>query len=403
MTPGASGRESDRSDWGGIWLGLAISSLAAFQMLKLPPALPLMSDAYGYDRITAGALVSIYALSGLLLSVAASSLAAQRPVLIMAGSLGCFLLGNLVTLVVPEVAWLNLLARAVEGLAYAVFAIAGPVLANRSAAQRDLSIIAGIVAIWVPVGQIFALTVGFLTFHAYGWRPLWGVSLALTLIVAFWLWRRWRGVAAALAGLAGEASVAAISNRERIVLWCAGGAFAIWGGQYIAFMTWLPAYLVESHGVAAHHTAAANALSVVAVLISALATGGLLQRGVPLGLLFGGACLVQAGVWFAAPHLSGWAGLAAITLYGVVSGAPPTCLFAVPGRLLGGERSGPRAFAPLMTGRNLGIFGAPIAAGWLIGASGWSGMSIVFTLVTLTAMAAGIAMARAITNTKKAA
>jgi predicted MFS family arabinose efflux permease len=391
------------SDWGGIWLGLAISSLAAFQMLKLPPALPLMIDAYGYDRITAGALVSIYALSGLLLSVAVGRLAARHPFFIMAGSLACFLVGNLITLAAPEIAWLNLAARAIEGFAYAVFAIAGPALANRSAAPHDLSTVAGIVAIWVPVGQLTALGVGYLTFNAFGWQPLWWVSVALTVLVGLWLWRRWTPVSHALAELAGDAGGFIASARERALLWFAGIVFAIWGGQYIAFMTWLPDYMVETFSVGAHTAAAANALCVVAVLISGLTTGWLLRRGLPLGLLFGGATFIQAVVWIVAPHLGAAAGLIAITLYGIVSGAPPTCLFAVPGRLLGGERSGPTAFGPLMAGRNLGIFGTPILAGWLIGFGGWQELGIAFGIITFGSTLAGVAMARAILTNKKAA
>jgi predicted MFS family arabinose efflux permease len=403
MTFNAPDMDSGRSDWGGIWLGLAISSLAAFQMLKLPPALPLMIDAYGYDRITAGALVSIYALSGLVLSVAVGRLASRHPVVIMGGSLAFFMIGNLITLALPEIAWLNLAARALEGFAYAVFAIAGPALANRSAVEKDLSSVAGIVAIWVPVGQILALGVGYLTFHAYGWQPLWWVSVVLTALVGVWLWLRWKPVSHALAGLADGATAFSTTQREQTLLWFAGIVFAIWGGQYIAFMTWLPDYMVDTFGVGAHTAAAANALCVVGVLLSGLSTGWLLRKGVPLGLLFGGATLIQAVVWIAAPYMGAMAGLVAITLYGIVSGAAPTCLFAVPGRLLGGDRAGPTAFGPLMAGRNLGIFATPILAGWLIGFGGWHDVGLIFGAITFVSTIAGVVMARAILNNKKAA
>ncbi len=394
MTAG-SGARSD-GDWGGVWLGLALSSLAAFQMLKLPPALPLLIEAYGYDRVTAGGLVSVYALSGLVLSVAAGGLAARRPGPVVGGSLACFVAGNLVTLAAPQVAWLNLLARAVEGLAYAVFAIAGPAIANRRAADRDLPFVAGVVAIWVPVGQIVALAAGFLFFETHGWRPLWWLSLLLTLGMAAWLWARRATVADALGGLTRAAGGEGPGPRERLVLWFSGAVFALWGGQYIAFMTWLPDYTVERFALGAGEAAAVNALSVAGVLLSCLGAGWLLRRGAPLGAVFAGASAVQAAVWFAAPHLGPWAGLAAVAVYGVVSGAPPTCLFAAPGRLLGGRGAGPAAFAPLMAGRNLGVLAAPVAAGWLIGWQGWPALAWVFGAATLAAAAAGAAMALAV-------
>ena len=197
----AAGGSGRGSDWGGIWLGLAVSSFAAFQMLKLPPALPLLIEAYGWDRVVAGALVSIYALSGLVLSIAVGGVAARRPLPVMGGSLLFFAAGNLATLAFPHAAWLNLAARALEGLAYAVFALAGPALANRSAAVRDLPVVAGIVAVWVPVGQLLALATGFLFFDSHGWRPMWWLSLALTVGLGVWLWRRRDVVARTLKGL----------------------------------------------------------------------------------------------------------------------------------------------------------------------------------------------------------
>ena len=384
------------SDWGGIWLGLAVSSFAAFQMLKLPPALPLLIDAYGYDRVIAGALVSVYALSGLVFSVTAGTITGRRPAVVLGGSLACFLLGNVVTLAAPEVAWLNLLARAVEGLAYAVLAIAGASIANRSAAEQDLSFVAAIVASWVPVGQILALATGFLFFDSLGWRPMWWLSLALTGVLGAWLLARRADVVRALRHDPRMADAA--GARQRLLLWLTAGVFAAWGGQYISFMTWLPDYMVERFGIGADEAAAVNAVSVIGVLAGCVATGWLLRSRVPLGILFGAATLVQAAVWFAGPHLGVWPALAAIAVYGVVAGAPPTCMFAIPARLLGGDRAGPAAFAPLMAGRNFGIFLAPIAAGWLIDAEGWTVFAPAFAALTLGAAAAGTLVALAVTQ-----
>ena len=169
--------------------------------------------------------------------------------------------------------------------------------------------------------------------------------------------------------------------------------FALWGGQYTAFMTWLPDYLVARFGLGADHAAAVNALSVLGVLASCLVTGWLLRRGVPLGVLFTGASLVQAAVWIAAPSLGPWGGLAVVVAYGAVAGAPPTCMFAVPGRLLGPRRADTAAFAPLMTGRSLGVLMAPVAAGWLIDWQGWGAMNATFAVTTLVAAACGAVMA----------
>ncbi|MCY4608464.1 MAG: MFS transporter [bacterium] len=385
-----------RSDWGGIWLGLAVSSFAAFQMLKLPPSLPLLIEAYGYGRVVAGALVSVYALAGIFFSMTAGTLTGRYPAHVLAGSLACFFLGNAVTLIFPEVAWINLVARTIEGLAYTVFAIAGAAIANRSAAPADLSMVAGIVAVWVPVGQILALATGYLFFDSLGWQPLWWLSLFLTLALALWLLARRTGVERALRVEVHDAGAGQL--RQRFSLWLAAGVFAAWAGQYIAFMTWLPDYVVGHFQVGADEAAAINAVSVAGVLASCLATGWLLRKGVSFGLLFSGATVIQAMVWFAGPYLDSLAGLVAITAYGIVSGAPPTCMFAVPARLFGGARAGPSAFAPLMTGRSLGVLLAPVVAGGLVDTGGWTVFAWTYGILTFAAAAAGGLMAILVTR-----
>ncbi len=385
-----------RSDWGGIWFGLAVSSFAAFQMLKLPPSLPLFIEAYDYGRVIAGALVSVYALAGIFFSLTAGTLTGRYPLHVLAGSLGLFFLGNAITLFFPDLAWLNLVARTIEGLAYTVFAIAGAAIANRSAAPSDLSLVAGIVAVWVPIGQILALVTGYLFFDSLGWQPLWWLSLFLTMALGLWLLARRAGVERALRVEVRGAGTAQL--RQRFSLWLAAGVFAAWAGQYIAFMTWLPDYVVGHFDVGADEAAAINAVSVAGVLASCLATGWLLRRGVSFGLLLTGATLIQAIVWFVGPHLDSLTGLVAITVYGIVAGAPPTCMFAVPARLLGGDRAGPSAFAPLMTGRSLGVLLAPIVAGGLVDTEGWTVFASIYGLLTFASAVAGGLMAALVTR-----
>ena len=89
------------------------------------------------------------------------------------------------------VGWINtntaLIRHAGADIRGAVFAVAGPAIANRSAVTRDLPFVAGIVAIWVPVGQLLALGAGFLAFAgAYLESLFWfGVLAAGAIGVAF--------------------------------------------------------------------------------------------------------------------------------------------------------------------------------------------------------------------------
>lgn len=378
------------TDWAGVALGLAVASLAAFQMLKLAPALPVMIADYGYSRVLAGAMMSVYAVAALLLSLAAGGLLARRPGLTLGTALACFVVGNCATLAFPDHGLLVVAARGIEGAGYAVLGIAGPVIANRSAAERHHPFVAGVAAVWVPVGQITALVAARFTLADIGWQALWWLSLLLIAGLALWLVLRRESVREAMSGIA-TGGVIRWSRRERAAIWIAAVTFGVWSGQYIAFMTWLPDHIVD-RGVAPETAAVLNLVPVLGVAVSCLMTGWL-SRHLPYGGLFVAATLSQVPVWLFADVLPPGLGLAAIAFFGLACGVTPTLLFALPPRVLGAGRVTPAAFAPLMAGRNLGILAAPPAAGWIIGMGGWDLMGPVFGTATLVAALGGGLMA----------
>lgn len=379
-----------QTDWAGVALGLAVASLAAFQMLKLAPALPVLIADYGYSRVLGGAMMSVYAVAALLLSLAVGGVLARRPMTTLGVALGCFLLGNLATLIWPDAGSLVLAARGIEGVGYAVFGIAGPVLANRSAAERHHPFVAGVAAIWVPVGQVTALVAARFTLADIGWQALWWLSLLLVGLLGLWLLVRRHSVRQAMSAMA-SGGATRWNRRERAAIWIAAATFGVWSGQYIAFMTWLPAHFVD-RGMAPETAAMLNLVPVLGVAVSCLLTGWL-SRHVPYGALFVVATLSQVPVWLFADALPPALGLAAIAFFGLACGVTPTLLFALPPRVLGGQRVSPAAFAPLMAGRNLGILAAPPVAGWIIGLGGWDLMGPVFGTATLVAAAGGGVMA----------
>ena len=130
--------------------------------------------------------------------------------------------------------------------------------------------------------------------------------------------------------------------------------------QYFAYMTWLPQYLVEVMGLDNMGATAAYALPVTVLLGFNILTGFLLGAGVPLAALLLSALLSQAAVWWLIPYCQSiGAGTALLVLYGIGAGITPTCLFALPGAIMG-RAGAPTAFGFIMTGRNIGVFLGPI-------------------------------------------
>lgn len=387
-----------RSNWTGVAFGLALASFAAWQQFKLPPVLPLLLERFGYDRVLAGAFMSVYAVAGLVATLAVARWIGRRgayPALWTA--LALFALGNLATWALPEQGWLVLLARGAEGFAFAICAVVGPSTANMSASPRHLPLVIGLTAAWIPIGQVIASLVAQPALTSGLWQIAWWAALAGTLLFALWTWRIQATRAIAFAGGAGAAQPAGapMSARERRSLWIAGIAFLLFSGQYYAYMTWLPQYLVETFGFGPDEALVGYLIPVVMLAIWNVLGGWLLRHGLTAGVMLAIGMLLQGACWFALPWTdAGWSGVASLLVYGVGAGLGPTALFAMPSSIMGPGRSLVPAFGIIMLTRNVGVLLGPVVLAQLSKlAGGWQLSAPIFGAVSLGSAALGLWLA----------
>ncbi|NNG04100.1 MAG: MFS transporter [Inquilinus sp.] len=371
----------------GVAFGALVSVLAAYHQFKLPPVLPVLIELYGHDARLAGGFMSVYALAGLLLSPLLGRFIERDgvPRYLFAG-FALLAAGCAIGLVLPGSGMAMLLARGLEGAGFAALAIVGPVLVARHAGPAHAALATGLVATWIPSGQLLANAIARFAVAADGWRLLWWVGLAATAAMALWTARRAAaGVDAGLA-VAGRGAATAATGGSRPLLWLSAAVFCLWSMQYFAYMTWLPTFLVTVHGLAPDSAVAGYTVPVAVLIVFNLVTGWLLKRGVPVAPLLAGALAGQAAVWAALPVTGGgWPGLLSLIAYGIGAGIAPTCLFGLPRAIEGGGRAG--AFATLMTGRNLGVLAGPLLLAWLLDATGgWTAAGPVFAVTTATAL-----------------
>ena len=388
----SDGTKVQRSDWAGVAFGLGLAAFGAFQQFKLPPVLPLLLESYHYDRSLAGGLMSVYAAAGLALSIVFGRWITRRGVgrpLVFA--LAVMAAGNLAGLAAPAEGWVMLGARGLEGLAFTVLAIAGPVLANRHASERHRPLVIGLTAAWIPTGQIVAGGLAPLLVPSFGWQALWLVGLGATLVMALCLAGRYgaerRATPAPAMHAGGRDDQLA---GQHLLLIVAGAIFLFWSGQYFAAMTWMPQYFVEAQGLPLAVAQLGSLLPVVVLAGFNLITGYLLGHGLSLAGLLVFALASQAALWLLMPSL-GDAGLGlgviALVAYGIGAGISPTCLFAVPNRLMGAGPGQARAFGIIMTGRNVGVLLGPVVLAEAFKLSGsWSAAAPIFGGATSVAL-----------------
>ncbi|MCH9000028.1 MAG: MFS transporter [Proteobacteria bacterium] len=391
---------TSRSNWTGISFGLALACFAAYQQFKLPPALPVLLETYRYDRTLAGAFMSVYAVAGLAFSLLFGRLLERQGV---AGptlaALALSMAGTGLVLALPESGWTVLLGRALEGVGFAFLAICGMLLANANASARHLPLVVGMTAAWIPVGQLAAMLLAPIAFAWQGWQPLWIVALIGALALAAWTLAL-RGSAAldppaapAAPGPAPGGTIAeTIGGAARLKLAIAAGIFMLWSSQYFAYMTWLPQYLVEVHGLSASMAAAGNMIPVAVLIATTAVVGMVLRAGVPVGPLLVCGLATQAAIWWLVPVTgAGLGGVISLIFYGIAAGICPTCLFAMPSIIVGRGRVAAPAFGIIMTGRNIGVLIGPVLLAQAFEVTGaWDLAAPIFGTVTSLAFGLGI-------------
>src|SRR5882724_2560844 len=149
-------RIRENTDWPRVGLGVALGAFSAYQQFKLPPILPDFLARYPHDPVTAAGFMSVYALVGLLVSAPIGRRLDQYIGRGVAALLVLTVMGITVALIAPQSGPAMLVSRAIEGLAFAFGAIAGPAIATGAANPRDLPLVTGLLAGWIPMGQIVA-------------------------------------------------------------------------------------------------------------------------------------------------------------------------------------------------------------------------------------------------------
>ncbi len=271
-------------------LGAGIA--AAFQLGKVPPSIGALHAQLGIGALTAGWVISLFAVIGALSGVAFGQLAdrvGHRRAVV--GGLACIALasalGSLCTAVAPL-----LLTRVCEGFGFFAIAVGMPPLigAVTTPASRRLAL-----AIWssyVPLGVALALVSAPPIVAAAGWPGLWRVAAA----------------AAAVAAIAVAVVVRANPERRPAApLWtnvgtviaarsplAAGLAFAAYAGSYFAITGFMPTILVAAGASAG----AAGSLSAAIALLNGcgnILAGIAARRFSRFAILVTGFAVVAAG------------------------------------------------------------------------------------------------------------
>ena len=251
------------------------------------------------------------------------------------------------------------------------FPCASKVLASAVEVAR-LGVANGVLGFGYLLGPAVGTLIGGLLMAHYGWRPVFIVFGALSLL---WLWPWLRTRVDTPAGAAGETvapPALRLILRQRALWGAAVGHFAS-NYTYYFILSWLPLYLVKARGFSMGSMAMIASWAYLLNALSALGMGRLQDHWIRMGrsttLVYKGvmglshavAMLCMAGMVL----LPEYGSIASLFVFCLISGCSYPGIFAIPQIVAGPNATGSWVGLQNAAGNVAGMI-APAMTGWLV-------------------------------------
>ncbi len=374
----AAGTQSGETNWRVVWIAFGAGIIAATHIGKLPPALTDIRTELEAGLVMAGWILSTISTTGFVLGLAAGAIADRvGPRRMLVFGLLMLAAGSLLGALATSAEFM-LLSRFLEGVGFTSTTVTGGVMIARATADADRKWALGVWAAYMPLGFAGMMMVSALGLESLGWRALWGISGAISLVWAIAVlkmtagWNPGRGRAAAGQSMARNIGLNLRQAGGLLVAAC----FALYAAQHIGMMSWLPTYMTEVYGSGIVFGAAVPALVLLFNAGGNYTAAWAMGRGAPIWLLLalgaGGMAIAEAGIfWSAMPDALR---LALVLFFGIAGGLIPASALAAapvyaPSPSLVGAMSG-----VMVMGSNTGqLFGPPLLATAREAAGNWDG------------------------------
>lgn len=322
----------EQTDWLAVAALIAGAVIGAFQIGKVPSALPLIRGDLGLTLPEGAAIISLFNVLGMCVGMACGALGDRfghrRSLLagLAAMFAGC-LLGAAATGFM-----MLLVSRALEGLGFVVSVAATVPMIVRFSARRHQRLIFGFYGGYWPAGVATMILVTPLALDCAGWRGLWVINAVLIAVYgAFLVWVT-RDTGAPQPAPASETGYAqtllrALANPGSLVLMA---LFTVYSAIHGTLVTLLPSFYVEAEGSGI--AAAAGLTALVAIVnVGGNVLGGIgLHVGLPRWLLILATFILLAAsaVFVYNPAFGTAVRLAAATGLSFIAGVIPACILA---------------------------------------------------------------------------
>jgi len=355
-------------------LGVVVFCLLAFAIVfqSIPPILGILIDTFRISHAQAGALMSLFSLPAIFLSLPGGVLT-DRYGARTAGSIAfpIMVLGTAIVALGGSY-WVLGLGRLVAGVGAAVLLVVTPKVITSWFREQEMGLSMGVFNTAVPLGTILSLNFMGVIALQFDWQaPIWAsfaiCVVALCLFLTLYRKRNTTGQVTAE-----PLRLLTVLKEAGWKIWWVGMSWALFNAALISYFTYAPDYFVTQ----GEDIAKAGLLASYPMwgsIILAPIVGILIDRIGREWLFVSVGCGGIAILLYLMPGLTSHAAIIAISI-GVFTAILAPAIFSLPAKLLP-ERVTGFGFGIIGTGLGIGVSLGPLIAGSLRDATGnylWS-------------------------------
>jgi len=389
MTAVENQQPTSRYRWAVLFASVFAFIMFAFALQSVPPLLQQFQGIFDINAATAGLLMSMAVIPGIVLALPAG---------ILSGKYSFRKIGFLSTLVIAVGSLtmalsssfsVALLARFIVGLGGGLLSVGTPSIVTQWFEHKEMGRAMSVYAIGMPLGTVAAFFTAPILAQSFGWQSLFYAGALVSTLSAIFFWVIVRdgplkGNSAAKLSDAWRA----LSNRE---IWKVSLVWMFFNIVAIGFLTWSPYLFVKFKDLTLVNASILSSLIMIANFFFVPLYGWASDRlGRRKPFIISGLTLMGLSL-YAIIYLNGVSLAVSILILGAVAGAVPPLVMAITAQTLPPKSAG-MGFGVITLWQNIGIAVTAPIVGYFIGITNsllltFAGLSIfafVGAIVALT-------------------
>lgn len=391
----AKGKADRPLSYAWVVLGaIFVASVAApVNQFKVPPVMPVLMADFDLTMTSAGLLMSLFSLSGLLAAFPAGGMLVAIGKRRTVGVALVFLMFGSFWGGFAQSEQTLFISRMVEGAGMAILGVAAPAIIAAWFPRDQRGLPMGIWSAWVSCGVIFMMNASPAVTPDGQWAPTWwlgtGVAVAAFLAFQFFYREAESGIDASTDESVATTLVTVLSIRD---VWLVSIALFCFNIMVLALNTFYPTYLVQVMGFPAPEADFYASLPNIVMLVSCPLGGWLADRAGTRKYVFSIALGLLSLWWVLAFRAEASSVPVFMVLFGLLAGPVISSIItALPEAVRKPQYIG-LGMSLLMFWHHLGEFVGPIYFGELLDSLSWETASVCMVPVCLIGGACGLGM-----------